>query len=72
MGFRLGLIWRPVIKGGHFPASYVRTADVARSSKKVLAVNRRFSEVAKSCAGNKTSDGSFQRCVADQMRGFKA
>lgn len=72
MSFRLGLIWRPVIKGGHFPASYVRTSDVARSSKKVLEVNRAFADAARGCKGNKTSDGSFQACVGSKMRGFKA
>jgi len=71
MGFRLGLIWRPVVKGGHFPASYVRTSDVARSSKKVLAVNRALVSAAKSCKGRKTSDGTFQACVGDALRGKK-
>jgi len=66
---RLGLIWKPVVKGGHFPATYFRTRDVARQSEKVKAVNRAFTEAAKSCAGKKTSDGSFQQCVADKMRG---
>ena len=66
---RLGLIWRPVVKGGKFPATYFRTRDVARSSQKVKAVNMAFTEAAKSCKGQKTSDGSFQQCVADKMRG---
>lgn len=69
---RLGLIWKPVVKGGHFPATYFRDRGVARSSKKVAQVNRAFTAAAQSCKGKKTSDGSFQSCVAEKMRGFKA
>ena len=69
---RLGLIWKPVVKGGHFPATYFRDRGVARSSMKVKEVNRAFTAAAKTCKGQKTSDGSFQQCIAEKMRGFHA
>jgi len=69
---RLGLIWKPVVKGGHFPATYFRDRKVARTSEKVKAVNRAFTAAAQGCAGKKTSDGSFQACIAEKMRGMKA
>jgi hypothetical protein len=71
MGFRLGLLWKPVVKGGYFPASYVRVRDVARSSEKVRAVNRALASAARGCKGKHTRDGSFQRCVGDALRGKK-
>lgn len=67
-----GDIWRPVTKGGAYPAHYFRKKHVARSSAKVKDVNKKFSEVAKSCKGNKTSDKSFQQCVKKGMTGYRA
>jgi hypothetical protein len=67
-----GDIWKPVTKGGAYPAHYFRKKHVARSSKRVKAVNAKFSTVAASCTGNKTSDKSFQKCVKLGMTGFKA
>lgn len=67
-----GDIWKPVTKGGAYPAHYFRKRHVARSSKKVKAVNIKFASVAKGCKGAKTSDRSFQQCVRKGMTGFKA
>lgn len=69
---KLGYLWKPVVKGGHFPATYFRVRGTSRSSMKVKEVNRAFTAAAKSCKGQKTADGSFQQCVADKMRGFHA
>ena len=64
-----GDIWKPVTKGGAYPAHYFRKKHVARSSKKVIAVNRAFTSAAKGCKGKKTSDKSFQGCIRDAMLG---
>jgi hypothetical protein len=71
MSVKLGKLWKPVVKGGHFPGGYFRATGVARSSKKVKQINNKFREAARSCKGKKTSDGSFQACVGDKMRGGK-
>jgi hypothetical protein len=63
-----GDIWKPVTKGGAYPAHYFRKKHVARSSEKVKAVNKAFTLAAKSCAGKKTSDKSFQGCIRDKLQ----
>jgi len=68
----LGKLWRPVVKGGAYPGGYFRTSGVARSSKKVKAINAKFTEVAHSCKGKKTSDRSMQNCIREKMKGTKA
>lgn len=68
----LGKLWTPVVKGGHFPATYFRTGQVARSSKRVEAVNKKLAEAANKCEGKHTSDGSFQECVRKEMEGYEA
>lgn len=67
-----GDIWKPVTKGGAYPAHYFRKKHVSRSSERVKAVNRKFAEVARGCAGNHTADRSFQQCIRDGMSGFSA
>ena len=49
----------------------LRKAGVNRVSEKVLAINERFAAIkpAKACAGLKFSDGSFQRCLREQLKG---
>jgi hypothetical protein len=49
----------------------LRKAGVNRTSEKVLARNKWFATVkpAKACKGLKFSDGSFQRCLREQLLG---
>lgn len=51
----------------------LRKAGVIRTSKSVLAVNEAMAELkpAKACKGKKFSDGSFQKCLREQLRGIK-
>lgn len=65
-------IWKPVTKGGYYPAHYFRSVRVSRSSGRVEAVNKAFSAAAKGCTGQHTSDGSFQQCIKEKMAGFSA
>jgi hypothetical protein len=50
-----------------------RKAGVIRTSKKVLAVNEVMAELkpAKACKGKHFYDGSFQRCLREQLKGVK-
>jgi hypothetical protein len=50
-----------------------RKAGVIRTSKKVLAVNAVMAELkpAKACKGTHFYDGSFQRCLREQLKGVK-
>ena len=62
-------IWKPVVKGGKFPAHYFRARHVSRQSKYVKDVNDAFTKAAKECAtGNFTRDGTFQQCIAEKMK----
>lgn len=49
----------------------LRTSGVTRTSEKVLAVNKAFAALkpAKACKGLKFADGSFQRCLREQLAG---
>lgn len=67
-----GDIWKPVTKGGAYPAHYFRKKHVARSSPAVKEVNVRFTKAAKSCEGLSTADKSFQQCIRKEMLGYSA
>lgn len=51
----------------------LRRAGVIRTSKKVIAVNKAMAELkpATACKGKKFSDGSFQRCLREQLKNIK-
>lgn len=66
---RLGLLWKPVVKGGTYPRGYFRVRGVARSSEKVKAVNRAFTAAAKECAGLPLK--KFNQCIAEKLSGRK-
>lgn len=65
-------IWRPYetkkisVKRGTFSRLVLRKRHVNRKSEKVMAVNKRFAEVAKKCAGKNIED--FQRCIQENMK----
>lgn len=70
-----GDIWKPVTKGGAYPAHYFRKKHVARSSPFVKDVNDEFTRVASQVCGHRglhTADKSFQRCIKENMTKFTA
>jgi len=72
---RLGLLWKPVVKGGTYPRGYFRVRGVARSSKKVKAVNKAFAEAARACKAEveETTPGkrlkAFNQCIKKKLEG---
>ena len=49
----------------------LRKSGVNRTSEKVMAINEKFADIkpASACKGLKFSDGSFQRCLREQLKG---
>ena len=49
----------------------IRTPGVNRTSEKVIAVNKKFAAIkpAAACKGKHFADGSFQRCLREQLVG---
>lgn len=49
----------------------IRFPGVTRKSEKVIKVNEQFARIkpASACKGKSFSDGSFQRCLREQLKG---
>ena len=62
----LGQIYRPVIKTKIYPKIYLRSKTVDRKSEKVKAINAKFREAAKECAGKPLKE--FNACIGDKLR----
>jgi len=65
-GHRVRLIAKPSLG-----KDFVRKSGVNRTSEKVMKINEAFAAIkpAKACKGKKFYDGSFQRCLREQLKG---
>lgn len=50
----------------------IRKPGVVRRSERVIAINKKFASIkpASACKGKHFSDGSFQACLREQLRGL--
>ena len=72
MPITVAKVWRPYVRKviaaskGDYTGLIFRDRHVTRKSKAVIAINQKFAEAARKCAGKPLKE--FQRCVGDSLR----